>query len=580
VNAARVIMSLLRLWCESVIARGSSKALILTASVLTLSMVPKAAQADALSARVTTATQCKMLEQAELSNVADAPTQVTMARWIEASAGVAASCWVTGFVWPQVGFILGLPADWNGKFLERGCGGDCGSIDDAVTKCSAPIQRGYACIGFDGGHTGGGGLWAVNNLQAQVDFGYRAAHVTALAGKAITERFYQRVPSYSYFWGASTGGRQALVEAQRFPWDFDGIISGAPWINDTDSAMNVVWANRALAGADGKPLLTRADLQLVHDAALAHCDMDDGVRDGIIGNPAACKFDPGELVCKMKTAKQATCLTQAQAEAVRKVYLGPVNSKGEKTYVGGAVPGSEMGWIDDGVLDYIRTGGQIGGSEEWALIYFRHMVMPPAGPHWKLSDFDFDRDYKRFGTGAQESLLNAANPDLRKFKAAGGKLLIYQGWNDQSDLPEMTIDYYQMVEKTMGGRAATQDFARLFLIPGMLHVSGGDGAFAIDYLTYLERWVEHQQPPELMIGAHVDDNYLAQPGKSLEGAAPSDIGSSVWSAKFVGALTLKIPLDPAVPIAFTRPVYPYPKRAKYKGTGDPKDAANFASIEP
>jgi feruloyl esterase len=188
--------------------------------------------------------------------------------------------------------------------------------------------------------------------------------------------------------------------------------------------MNMVWANRALAGMDGKPLLTRANLQLVHDAALAHCDMDDGVKDGIIGNPAACKFDPRELVCKTESAKTAGCLTQVQADAVRKVYTGPVDSKGEKTYVGGAVPGSEMGWIDDGVLDYIRSDGQVGGSEGWALIYFRYMVMPPAGANWKLSDFDFDRDYKRYGTGVQESLLNAANPDLRKFKAAGGKLLI------------------------------------------------------------------------------------------------------------------------------------------------------------
>src|SRR5262249_35162447 len=155
-----------------------------------------------------------------------------------------------------------------------------------------------------------------------------------------------------------------------------------------------------------------------------------------------------ELVCR--AGKKTGCLTPIQVEAVKKVYAGPVNSRGEKLYVSGAAPGSEMGWVDEGVLDYVRNG-QPGGGVLWSLEYYRYMVMLPAGSNWKLKDFDFDRDYERFGTGVQESLLNAANPDLRKFKAAGGKLIIYQGWNDQSDLPQMTIDYYESVEKTMGG---------------------------------------------------------------------------------------------------------------------------------
>jgi Tannase and feruloyl esterase len=544
-------------------------------AVLAISMVPRMGQAHAPLVQLPTSAQCTMLELTDLSTVEDTPTQITAATWVTATTSAPAYCQVTGYVSPQVGFIIGLPIDWNGKFLERGCGGDCGSIAEA--KCTVPIQRGYACIDFDAGHSGSGGLWALNNPQALVDFGYRAAHVTALAGKAITERFYNRAPRYAYFWGSSTGGRQALVEAQRFPWDFDGIISGAPWINDTDSAMAMVWANRALAGEDGTPLLTRADLQLVHHAALARCDMDDGIRDGIIGNPAACQFDPHALVCTAD--HHSGCLTQAQADAVQKVYNGPMNSKGERTYSGGPVPGSEMGWVDDGVLDFIRSDGRVAGSESWALMYFRYMVMPPAGAGWKLSDFDFDEDYKRFGTGVQEPLLNAANPDLRKFKAAGGKLIIYQGWNDQSDLPGMTIDYYETVEKTMGGRAATEAFSRLFVVPGMLHVSGGDGAYAIDYLTYLEKWVEKHQPPNVMIGAHVDDQYVSQLGRQLDCSAGFDMGSAVWSAKFMGALTLRIPLDPTVPIAFTRPIYPYPLRAEYKGSGNPDDAVNFLPTE-
>lgn len=369
----------------------------------------------------------------------------------------------------------------------------------------------------------------------------------------------------------------ALVEAQRFPWDFNGIISGAPWINDTDSAMNFVWANRALRGKDGNPILNRHDLKVLHQAVLAECDMDDGVKDGIIGNPAACRFSPDQLICK--AGSTAGCLTLDQVAAVKKIYSGPMNSKGEKTYVSGAAMGSEMGWVDE-ALDYIRSDGQPGGSESWAMDYFRYMVIPPAGPQWQFTDFDFDRDYKRFDAGVQESLLNAANPDLRKFKAAGGKLLIYQGWNDQSDLPQMTVDYYETVLKTMGGRASTEDFARLFMIPGMLHCTGGDGAFAIDYLTHLEHWVEDRQPPDRVIGAHVDDTYLAQRAGRPAVARTFDSGAYDGLAKFTGALALKVPLDASVPVAFTRPIYPYPLLTKYSGIGNPNDADNFIPTEP
>ena len=517
-------------------------------------------------------TQCEAMVRANFSSIADAPAEVTSASPLEATDKMPALCQVQGYVWPQVKFRLGLPAhNWNGKFFEVGCNGGCGDTGsfEVPRMCGAPLQRGYACIAFDGGHVGEG-VWAVNNLQAQVDFGYRGAHVTAVAGKAIVQHYYGKPPTYAYFCGCSTGGRMALVEAQRFPWDFNGIISGAPWINDTDSAMNIVWANRVLRGSDGKPAVTRNDLKVVHEAALARCDLDDGVKDGVIGYPIACKFDPHELVCKANP--HSGCLSQAQADAISKVYDGPRNSKGEKLYVSGAAIGSEMGWIDE-ALDYIRSDDTPGGSESWALSYFRYMTIPPGGPNWQLTDFDFDRDYKLFGGGVQESLLNAANPDLRKFKAAGGKLLIYQGWNDQSDLPQMTLDYYEMVIKAMGGNASTMDFARLFMIPGMLHCTGGDGAFAIDYLSYLEDWVERGRPPDKMIGSHVDDFYLARLGG---GSGDSD--SEVH--QFLGALKLKLPLDSEIPVKFTRPLYPYPIRAMYRGRGDPSDANNFEPVKP
>ena len=526
---------------------------LLLLAMMTCSAMPCPAQDASASPDASAAARCEALDSVNFSGIQDAPTQITAATLVQAHGKEPAFCRVAGYVAPQVGFELLLPlSNWNGKFFEVGCGGACGHLGWAIgAHCSGGTRAWFLDMGHEGKDQDG--LWAMNNLQAQVDFGYRGPHVAALAGKAIAEHYHSKPPQYSYFMGCSSGGRQALVEAERFPWDFDGIIGGAPWIDDSDSAMYDVWVIRALTGANGKPLVNRADLQLVHDAAVAKCDMDDGVMDGVISNPPACKFDPSELVCK--AGKTTGCLTEAHAEAVRKVYDGPRNSKGERTFARGVEPGSEMGWADSDE-DYVRSDTQRSANEDWALEYFRYMVMPPAGSSWKLSDYDFDRDYKRFDTGVQESLLSAANPDLRRLKAAGGKLLIYQGWNDQAVVPQRTIDFYETVERTMGGRGPTQSFVRLFMVPGMKHCSGGDGAFAIDYVKYMEGWVEHGQAPEVLIGAHV-------PGID-------------WGE----ALGLKFPLDPATPISFTRPVYPYPVRPTYSGAGDTNKAENFKAVGP
>lgn len=489
------------------------------------------------------ASSCKSLVTDNLAGLTDAPTQVTGAKLVEAIGDVPAYCEASGVVAPTVGFILRLPVQkWNGKFFERGCGGYCGSTFPTSVD-GGLLRRGYAYLMFDGGHTGSGdlrsALWAYNNLQAQFDFGIRAPHVAALAGKAITERYYSRRPQESYFQGCSSGGQQALSEAQRFPWDFDGIIVGAPSPTFSGPMMYYLWAGKALAG-----IVSRADLQFVHEKVLAKCDMYDGLKDGIINDPRSCKFDPGELQCNV--GQTTGCLTRVQVEAIRKVYAGPTTSSGEKIYTGGPMPGSELNWISDGRSPYASDSG----IAPWSIEYFRYVgFMPAAGPQWKPEDFDFDRDYKRLRMA--ESLFGAAdNPDLRKFRAAGGKMIMYQGWQDQSDIPSDAIDYYETVERTMGGRTETESFFRLFMVPGMNHCFGGPGAFAIDYLTYMEAWVEKGHAPDVMMSAHVT-NYN-----------PGD-----WRLDY-------FPLDPSK-IGFRRPVYPYPIQSKYKGSGDPADPANF-----
>ncbi len=498
---------------------------------------------------------CEELKTVDFAGIQDAPTQVTDARLVEASADAPAYCMVHAYVIPQVGIELLMPTSgWNGKFLEVGCGGFCGVMNTAA--CQMPLHRGYACISSNLGHVGSGmdELWAYsNNLQGLIDWGYRGAHVTALAGKAITEHYYGKSPNKSYFMGCSSGGTQALSEAQRFPWDFDGILGGAPAPYYLDLVLGYAWAGRALVNESGKLVVTHKDLELVHDAVLAKCDMDDGVKDGVISDPLHCKVDPAELLCK--AGQNSSCLTAAQIEAVKKVYSGPVTSDGKKTYTGGPLPGSELNWVDGGASEPYAYSTSSNLETNAADTIFRYLAfMPAPGPTWKRTDLDFDADYKRFGM--VESIIGPGNPDLRKFKAAGGKLIVYQGLQDHSDIPRDAIDYYEMTERVMGGRAATQEFFRLFAIPGMDHCTGGPGTFAIDYLSYLEGWVERGQVPDKMIGAHVPN--------------------VTWAQSF----RLRFPLSPDVPISFTRPIYPFPVRAKYKGTGDPTKAENFRPVEP
>jgi feruloyl esterase len=507
--------------------------------------------------------QCKAMSGVDFSEIQDAPTQLTAAKLQEGKSAIPEYCQIEGYVAPQVNFVLGLPvSNWNGKFLAIGSWGTGGVIEDDA--CDAALRRGYACIVSDTGHkgTGSDGLWARNNLPAQVDFAYRAVHVMTLAGKVLTERYYTRGPRKSYFMGCSTGGYEALVEAQRFPWDFDGIIAGAPDMDEVDLMLRESWNVRIFFDAhSGKPILTSEELQLLHQTVLDACDMDDGVKDGIVGNPVSCKVNLSQLACT--AGKKHGCLSSSQLAATERMYAGPTNSKGERISSRGVLPGSELGWNDD-FLGF-AAGAAFADSELGHMVY-------GASAGWTAARFDFDRDYQRVGLGA---LYANTNPDLRKFKAAGGKLIVYQGSNDAVEVPGAIVDYYETVEKTMGGRIPTQDFFRFFMVPGMNHCGAGAGAYGVDYLGHLEAWVERGKTPDVITGAHIDDAYLASM------PLHRDIPGMTPEAKLLAAaISLEFPLDPAIPISFTRPIYPYPRYAKYKGAGDPKEAASFGPVEP
>jgi feruloyl esterase len=492
---------------------------------------------------------------ADFTSVPGASTEITAATLVNMEEPLLSYCRVQGYVVPQVGFELRLPIGaWNRKFVQVGCGGHCGTTEVAA---ACPLKRGYACITSDAGHSGteADALWGKDNWQAKIDWGYRAPHVTALAGKAITERFYTAAPIRSYFVGVSTGGRQGLQEVQRFPWDFDGVIAIAPPTDLSIVYMTIAWGNRVTHDNQGQPLLGNAELKLLTDAAISRCDLDDGIKDRVIGDPLHCTFEPLQLACKAN--RTSGCLTPVQLEAVQKVYAGPMTSSGVKLTLGGPLVGSEFGNLNDGTAgwrgSYVGNDNKPASYERLITEGLRYLfaLNPTAG--WTLRDFDFDRDYRYLQV--MQALCDATNPDLRRFKIGGGKLMIFQGLNDNSVLPRSTIDYYETVERAMGGRAATQAFVRLFLLPGVGHGFGGAGADTIDYLSSLEAWVEEGRAPDRLIAAHVKDGIP----RSWLDQVPS--------------------LDPSA-IQFTRPLYPYPLRAKYKGTGDPNDAANFVSVNP
>ena len=370
---------------------------------MTCGAIPSWAQGASASLDATATARCKALESADFSGIEDAPTQIIGTKLVGADGKDPAYCRVQGYVAPQVGFELRLPvSNWNGKFLEVGSGGWGGSIS-FLFLCDGPLRKGYACIASDMGHKSGMGQaeWAANNLQAQADFGYRATHVAAQAGKAIVGSYYAKAPSKSMMLGCSTGGYQGMVETQRFPWDFDGVVAMAPDIEDeADLGMRIIWHMRNFLGKDGKPVLNPSELQLLHNAALAQCDMTDGVKDGIVGDPVGCQFDPPVLTCK--TGQTSGCLSQQQVEATKKIYSGPMTSKGERISTRGVFPGSELEWT--------------GYDSSWATELFKYALFSPTPwPGWKITDFDFDHDYKRLGAGA---LYNDSNPDLRKFKGA------------------------------------------------------------------------------------------------------------------------------------------------------------------
>jgi feruloyl esterase len=422
----------------------------------------------AVPAQAQEAERCRSLEGNRFAKLEGAPTHIVTATFRAAAEGRRASCLVEGYVNPVVNFAIVLPAaDWNGRYMVRGCGGSCGVVAIELA-CAAHLRDGYACLHTDMGHRSSqvDNNWVEGNLQGLVDFGYRATHVTTVAGRAIIKAYYGTDPRYSYFFACSTGGRQGLIEAQRFPDDFDGIVAIAPASLapfGSRKAASITDIDRFNLDAAGKPILPNRKALIVHRAAVARCDRDDGIADGLIGVPAECRFRPAELRCR--TAATRDCLTDAQVRVVEKLYT-----------LRGAMPGSEFNWIGN---------------------YLRNAALPG-----EASTPLFDLGEGRGDPATIETMIAPNNPDLRPYRDSGGKLILVHGLSDHSVMPPPTIDYYETVTRTMGGPAVTAQMARLFLIPGMDHCSGGQGAYSIDYVGAIVDWVENGRAPAALRGIH------------------------------------------------------------------------------
>ena len=526
-----------------------------------------------LHAQTTAATgSCENLATLQLphativtSRTVAASSAATNATQGAANLEVPAHCEVRGISRPssdsEITFEVWLPlTGWNGKYRQNGNGGFAGTINRPGLV--DPLRRGYVVAATDDGHDAmktPQGTFAVGHPEKVIDFGYRAVHDTAEQAKAIAATFYGTRPARSYFVGCSDGGREALMEAQRFPEDFDGIIAGAPASDWSHLFSSFVWNELALTKDDAHRIPVEK-LPAIQKAVVAACDAADGVKDGLVSNPLACRVDPAVLACQ--AADNSECLTSPQIETLKSLYAGPKNPRtGEQIYPGlvpsgvEALPANWTLWI---------WGAAPGRSAQsgFGTSYYRDVVFERAS--WDIRSMDFDRDVRTSDKKAGP-ILDATTPDLRSFRARGGKLLQYHGWGDSAISARSSIEYYDAVRSFMSNAPdprstskAVDDFFRLFLVPGMAHCGGGVGPVRFgndangtlpstadperDMFAAVERWVERGVAPDRLIGS---------------GPAPLDTAKTM-----------------------TRPLCPYPQQAEYRGAGDTNDAANFACGPP
>ncbi len=502
---------------------------------------------------------CEKLKDLKLENATVASAEIVAAGPFKLPPGlvpsvdVPAFCRVKAELKPSADSLikmeLWLPADgWNGKFEQVGNGGLAGSIN--LLQIAVAMKSGFAAAGTDDGHTGVGtdGSWALGHPEKVKDFGYRAVHETAEKSKKIIAAFYEKPAKFAYFNGCSEGGREAVMAAQRYPEDFNGILAGAPALYWTQLMTAFAWNAQTLS--DPANFINEPKRKAVQSAAIEACGKQGGVSDKFIKDPLACHFDPSVLLCKETDGD--SCLTQKQVDALKKVYGGAKDSSG-KQLSAGYEPGAEGEPGIPGISwqSYILGPGPGATLDAmFSTAFYSNFVFDDA--KWKVSQFNFDKDVATVEAKVG-GVLTAGNPDLKPFQSHGGKLVIYHGWNDGSPPPLHSVQYYQRVAEKMGGVDKTREFFRLFMIPGMMHCGLGEGpnlfgnAFDLkpvadpehDIFLALQTWVEKGTAPDHIVATKYPDD------------------------------------DRSKPKAMSRPVCAYPQQAKWDGKGDTSEAASW-----
>jgi hypothetical protein len=452
------------------------------------------------------AVSCASLGSVDLSRL-----DTVIASAADVTEGGHVFCDVKGYISPQTRFEVLLPeTTWRGDYLQQGCGGFCGHLDLSLTDPSrtsgyqapfAPLTNGELVVAADDqGHespTNIDGLWAKNDPQLRVVFGYSSEHSLAQSAKALIHAFYGRGPAHSYFSGVSDGGHEAFDLAERYPTDFDGIVAGAPANNWAPLVGQLEpWLAQANMTADGHQILTAEKLPALHTAVMKAC----ADVHGVIRDPRACTFDPATIQCP-SGADNASCLTVPQVQVVRKEYRGPTDPQGRNLFDGGEPYGSELAWK---LWLVMPTGDQNAPADTIAaqlgVNYLKYLAFwhnPPES--YSLRDVQFtDAMYQQLEIVG--GIYNATDPDLRAFRAHGGKLIIYHGWADQAIPPFSTVDYYGAVVRQIGSYAAAQSFSRLYMIPGLYHCPcgqpvDGDPATVVQFMPQLTDWVENGRAP-------------------------------------------------------------------------------------
>lgn len=493
-----------------------------------------------LAQSATNAAACSV---AALQSMAPQGTSITAANMVDVTPKLPRYCRVDGHVATPgntVNFRLGLPEGWNGKYYFQGIGGLGGTIGSLDTG----LARGYASASTDTGHDAKEPDWGANRAK-EIDYGHRGTHVTAVAAKTLTAAYYSRKPDHAYFNGCSNGGRQALMEVQRYADDFDGVIAGDPATGTPMQVGRGLVYQTLLASPEN--YLSKEKVDLIARSTLAACDAKDGLQDGLISDPRPCDFKPESLKCS--GAETAACLTEGQLASVKKIYGGVKDPSG-RIYAPPFPFGHEdgpsgwQGWITGLEPPTRRADGRLALTNRppsgFALAEsnFRFLSLDEDNPNYTWWDFKFPEDLSRLKT--MTDILSPLDADIRPFKNAGGKLIMYHGWADPGISAYGTLDYHERLVETVGGQKVADEFVRTYFVPGMHHCSGGPGPNTFDMLPVLEAWVERGVPPTRVVASHATNGTVDR----------------------------------------TRPLCPHPQVARYSGTGSIDDAANFSCQLP